>query len=432
MELLDIVFYAICGPLILYAIYFSGAPFLSLTGIYLRMTLVLTYIPAYYVYRGGINLSESSQILPFIYFLLFFQNIVSAISALVVWHVKCNLKINFILRKNHAYIFWALVFLVVVCTISYFLTFQEKIPILQIVNGNFLQAASSRAELTHDLVSDASIFSFYRPVTKDLLFILLGALILSKQISGSLKVICFLFLSASLLAHLEKSYVFMLALLLFSIKNFHRSVSRRAEIGLSLGIIFLLFAATYIFFTEDIYEAIQYLPYRLMLQTGYISEQLNIARSYGTLYFEGINMGFVGRMFGIEHIDISKLAWASVHADMSAIGISGSSAGLAAADSYMLFSYLGLLLMPIILALHFLIDKILRKAVILNGDSKNIYPVDCSFYIYLISLYPIYLISSFFGFFAFPYIFQPGLLFAGLILIAMYAITFRTTRSLSV
>jgi hypothetical protein len=407
-------------------------PFLSLTGIYLRMALVLLYIPAYYIYRGGINYNETSGIFPLIYFLLFFQNIVGAISALLVWRVKCNIKIKYFLRKkNHALIFWVLVILAVAYTIFYFLTFQEKIPLLQILSGNFLQAASSRAEMTHDFAADATIFSFYRPVTKDLLFILLGALILSKQIPRLLKAVFFIFLSVSLLAHLEKSYVFMLALMLFSLKNFHRSENRRAEIELSLAIIILLFAATYIFFSEDVYEAIQYLPYRLMLQTGYISEQLNIAASYGTLYFNGINMGFVGRIFGIQHIDISKLAWASAHMDMDAIGISGSSAGLAAADGYMIFSYLGLLLMPIVFVLHFLIDKILRREIIEGVDLRNIYPVDRSFYIYLISLYPIYLISSFFGFFAIPYIFQPGLLLAVVILIIMYAIVFRVVRPFS-
>lgn len=428
MEFLDILFYVTCGPLVLYSIYFSGVPFLSLTGIYLRMVLVLLYIPAYYIYRGGVNYNESSPILYFVYFLLFFQIAVSAISGMLVWRVRCNVKIKYILRKKHIFIFFLLFFLVVAYTVSYFLTFQEKIPLLQIINGNFLQAASSRAELTHDFISDVVIFSFYRPITKDLLFILLGALILSKQIPRFFRVLCFIVLSFSLLAHLEKSYVLMLAMILFSIKNFHSLENRRSEIGLTLVIALLFFSATYIFFTENIYEAIQYLPYRLMLQTGYVSEQLSIATSYGALYFEGINMGFVGKMFGIQHIDISKLAWASVHADMDAIGISGSSAGLAAADGYMIFSYLGLLLMPIILALHFFIDRILRRDVVENSDSKRIYPVNHSFYIYLISLYPIYLISSFFGFFAVPYVFQPGLLLAGVVVVAMYSIKITTVR----
>lgn len=430
MEFLDILFYVTCGPLVLYSIYFCGVPFLSLTGIYLRMVLVLLYIPAYYIYRGGVNYTQSSPIYYFIYFLLFFQITVSAISGMLVWHIRCNIKIKCLSRKKHILIFWFLFFLTVAYTISYFFTLQEKIPLLQIVNGNFLQAASSRAELTHDFISDAAIFSFYRPITKDLLFILLGALVLSKRIPRFFRLLYFIALSVSLLAHLEKSYVFMMAMILFSIKHFDRSENRSSEIGLTLVITLLFFGATYIFFTENIYEAIQYVPYRLMLQTGYVSEQLSIAASYGALYFEGINMGFIGKMLGIQHIDISKLAWASVHTDMDAIGISGSSAGLAAADGYMIFSYLGLLLMPIILAMHFFIDRILRRGVVENSDSRIIYPVDRSFYIYLISLYPVYLISSFFGFFAVPYVFQPGLLLAGVVVVAMYTIKIKNARLL--
>ena len=99
---------------------------------------------------------------------------------------------------------------------------------------------------------------------------------------------------------------------------------------------------------------------------------------------QGINFGVLGRLFDIKFIDISKMAFESVHPDLVMLGISGSSAGLAIVDAYMIFGVVGLPLLAIITLLHFYLDRIIRLSILSAKVSGLSNAILNSFYIYLI------------------------------------------------
>ena len=422
MEVFDIAFYTFCGPILLRAIYRSDIPLLSFTGIYLRMVLFLLYIPAYFIYRGGILYTDSSDILSFVYFALLFQIVASAAIGRSAWNAKQKFRLIYVMRKSSHLFFWILLASVSAYSLSYFFIYYEKIPLFQIFHGDFIQAATTRAELTHDVGEETGIFSFYRPITKDLIFLLFSPLIIREGGSRLVKLVLFVLLSTTLMAHAEKSYAVMLVLLIFSARYLMMPENKKVEAILGASVAVLVLAATYLLFAEDFAGAVQYIPYRLMLQTGYVPVQLAVAEPYGPLYLSGINLGFFGRLLDIQHVDISKLAWAAVHGDFEVTGLSGSSAGLGSADAYMILGVFGFFLYPLILYFHFFLDRLLRTAAVDKQNEHDAYSLGRVLYIYLISLYPIFLVSSFLGLFSFPYLFQPGLLLSSVVVLIFYRV----------
>jgi hypothetical protein len=181
------------------------------------------------------------------------------------------------------------------------------------------------------------------------------------------------------------------------------------------------------FFSQTLEDAFLYLPTRLAAQVGYVPEQLSIASKDIPLLSRGINFGRAGKMIGTEFLDISKVAWESVHSDLVVLGFTGSSAGSAVAELYMLFGYLGLLLYPIIAMAHYKIDKTLWNSVITLDRLKFSNLLFISMYLYYIGTYSLALLGTAFGMITFPYVFQPGMLLVVITIVLVYQIRYKWT-----
>ncbi len=419
----DLIFYLIGGIGCLCATYYAKIPLSSFSGIYLRFLLVFVYLPGYYLYRGGILYDSQATINFPIYALLFSQILISCTSAWMVWNVGINIKIKFTPKRYFGIKYSTLLFIVIIYTIAYFNNFIDSIPIMKIASGDFLSVgASLRSDLTHGF-QESSIFAYYRPITKDLLFLLLFTLIIYKNTKIVFKWILALLLLFVLLAHLEKSYAFTLFLAFVMSKVMQQRVPVIKEISLGFVGIAIALLVTYLFFADSLSDAAEYLPLRLMAQIGYIPEQLRLSTPHAPLFLNGINLGSLGRYLDVEFIDISRMAFDSVHPNLSMLGISGSSAGLAISDAYMIFGLIGIPLLFVISVMHFYIDRILRVSIYsatMMGLPKAFL---FSLYFYFACFYPLFFIGSFLGIFSVPYIFQQGLLLALLYLIILMKIT---------
>lgn len=408
--MLDFVFYCACGACLVVTIYLSKIPFVSFTGIYLRLVAIVIYLPAYYVYRGGMLYSDGSKISLLAYVLLFAQIAMSCVSAQLAWRTRMTVFLEF-QPKQSSRCFTLLLAAVIAYTCLYIYRFWDKIPLLEILRGDFAATVASRSDLTHGFSGENDrFFAYYRPITKDLLFMLIFALIVkyrkNRRVAGALSVI----VSCVLLIHLEKSYALMVILALWASRALFKRPKVRDEIYLAIGGLVVATVAIYGFFAATVSDAIAYIPLRLMAQSGYVQEQLNISQGYGPLWLRGMNLGMLNKAVGIDFVDISSMAWDEIHASDSALGISGSSAGLASTDAYMVFGSGGLVVLLAVLYVHFLADKVLRTAIVRQGVESRASHTAIAFYIYVLSFYPLGLVGSFLGVFCLPYIVQPGLL----------------------
>jgi hypothetical protein len=342
-----------------------------------------------------------------------------------VWKLKIGHKIKFVAIAWQVLIYNLLFLATLIYTLGYFVYYHESIPVFKILSGDFLAvAATLRSDLTHGF-EGGSIFSYYRPITKDLFFFIAFVLIVYYRKKIVFKILACLSISFVLLAHLEKAYsinIFLALAMLRIIED--KTIKFSKEIYILITLIFIAVLVTYLFFASSFVDAIEYIPYRLMAQIGYVTEQLQISKQYEPLLFQGLNMGSLGRLLEIDYIDISKLAFESVHPDLVALGISGSSAGLAIVDAYMIFGVLGIPFLAIIMALQFYFDKLIRISIFSSNLTGFSFAILMSFYIYFICFYPLFLIGSFLGMFSIPYLFQQGLLLCVLSILLLFKVTF--------
>lgn len=422
--LLDLLFYVVGGISCSYAIYGARIPFSSFAGIYLRLVGVFVYLPAYYIYRGGVLANNDASIDMFVYLILLFQILFACLVAWFVWSVKIDFKLKFAKRRGHVLVYNLILLFVITYTVAYFVHYYELIPIFKIASGDFLSvAATLRSDLTHGF-EDSSIFSYYRPVTKDLLFFIVFAMIANSRTSFIAKLVLMLLLLVVLLAHLEKAYIVNILFSVVMLRVFRNNkINLTRELYIAIVLISISVFVTYLFFASSFVDAVEYIPYRLMAQIGYVPEQLQLSKPYGALLLQGVNMGGLGRLFEIKFIDISKMAFESVHPDLIMLGISGSSAGLAIADAYMIFGAMGVPLLMVIMLLHFYIDRVIRLSVLSSKVPGLSGAILVSFYIYFICFYPLFLIGSFLGIFNVPYIFQQGLILCMLSVFGLFRVT---------
>src|SRR6202041_1812247 len=129
---------------------------------------------------GGMLYQAGHPIVVLVYSLLFFQVAASCATASLAWRVRTPFTLTFYPRRSSRKIFVVLLAGVLLYTALYLSHFSDKIPLFQLMRGDVLSATvSSRSELTHGFSAEGSpFFAYYRPITKDLLFILLLVLII--------------------------------------------------------------------------------------------------------------------------------------------------------------------------------------------------------------------------------------------------------------
>ena len=427
MSIEDILFYVIGLGFFLYTVIKKSVPLLSFTGIYLVLCFIFIYIPGYYLYRGGVLYNYMSKVDNLLFILFLFQICVSNYIANYSWDKKDKLILG-IKKRRYAYkVYYILLGFTVLYGISYFLFFYDVLPILKVLNDRDLFAiAVFRSDLTHsyDAGLYPSIFAYYRVFTKDMMFFLLFPLIVSYKLpKWWVKLLILFILFISLLAQIEKSYLLMLIAAIFIYKKQYAPPGFVSILLMTVGLLGLSVWMSYMFMFDDINSAIMYIPYRLMAQAGYTSEQIDIIKNKIPIFLHGFNFGFIGKYLGIQYIDFSRMAWERVHYGLISIGVkSGSSAGTSITSAYILFGYIGLIVYPFVLYFHFKIDSILRKSVMIYGMNGFLESIMHSFYIYYIIFCPLILFGAIFGIFSVPYILQPSILVVFISFICMFSI----------
>ena len=430
MTIYDLLYYIVGGLSFAAVVLSKRVPLFSFSGIHLVLCFLFLYIPGYINYRGGVLFNNDGAINVLVLSLFLYQIVSSALCSMLVWVRNCG-KITPVPRGMIFITYSMITIIVLAYCVSYFIYFSVDLPLLQLLNGDFLATAQSRVNLTHGFDGGAYplIFSWYRPISKDLLLFLLLPLVLYKyalnnEFSLLFKTFVFLFLIFSLLAHLEKAYVLILCLILYIAYNNFKNTGILRTLSFLLLIISAAVLTTYLLFSPTLESAILYLPQRLAAQVGYVPEQLSIASKDIPLWTKGINFGMVGKNFGLHYIDISKVAWESVHSELVRLGFTGSSAGSAVAESYIIFGYLGLFLYPIVAISHYKIDKILWTSVVSLDQVKFSSLIFYSVYLYYIGMYSMALLGTAFGMITFPYVFQPGMVLVCVVIISVYRIRY--------
>lgn len=418
MEVWDIIFYASSISLIFYSIYKSKIPTLSLTGIYLRLLLILLIIPGFYLYRGGVGYYDGAPINFLMYNLCLAQILISCICASLAWQKNHAFYINITQRENFNFLLNIFILIVILYTLFYFIYFADRIPIFKIRNVDFLIAGTSdRSFLTHGFEKEQSIiFSYYRPITKDLFFFLSLCLFL-KQKNRTFSYFILLLSAISLVAHIEKAYVIYMALSFTAFSRLERTQSLAGELYIALGLAAATLLSVYLFFAESWLDALEYIPLRLVAQVGYVPTQLDIAGALGPLGLAGFNLGALAGLLGVDQVNISELAWREIHRDLQAAGLFGSSAGLSAADLYMSLGPFGLVLLLPVIYIPCAIDRGLFLS-IAKLDHAETGPGK-AFYLFFITFFPLNLLASTLGIFSIPYIFNQNLLVVLLVLLML-------------
>jgi hypothetical protein len=415
----ETIYYLLTGSLLLYTIYGVNIPLVSFTGLYLRMLVLVVWLPSYYISRGGVLFSEDAQINLLIYFLLFLQILISCFCAILVWKLRLSYYINFKNKKNSNKISISIIIILIIYTGAYFYNYSNTIPILYIFNLDFKSnSAYLRSELTHNFHSD-NLFAYYRLITKELFFVVFFTILINSK-NKIIHFIIVLFLMLILGAQLEKSYVVSIILAYYMYLYFDQKINLKKELYLYLVFIIISIISINLFFSDSIFSSIRYLFFRLSVQVGYVSEQLSLMEQKIPLLINGISLGMMGRLFDVEQIEYSKLAWESIHFEQVNDGLSGSSAGLGIADAYIIFGSFGIIVFSFIIFVTFYIDRLFKYSYLRSNQQMTNLNVFKSFYLYFIIFYPMALICSFLGIFSIPYILNPGLIIVILFVCTQY------------
>jgi hypothetical protein len=412
----DWLYYGIGTLPYLWLIVRKPVPLWSVTGVFLTLNYIFVLTPGYYIYRGGISFEENPEFRSDVYGLLSVQVLAPPLIAGIAWKLRQNLRVHMVPRESMRTMY--VLMLVGTCAycLFYVSSYWDSLPIGAALHGDLLSSTLLRSQLTHGIeeTNPPWYFAYYRILSKDLLFFLAApvAVFWSKR-----RVVASAILGAftlfMLIVHVEKSYLLIFAFAMYlAWRKFRRPNPYVLASLLGVSVV-LSIGVTYLVFSESLSDAVEYIPLRLMAQVGYVSEQLNDLRDYGTLWLRGLDLGVLGRVFGVEHVDISQITWERVHAGLVQSGLSGSSAGAAVPDLYMIFGLFALPIYVVVLYAHFRIDRMFREACLRSTRRSNMtleHRIRLSFYIYLVTFCSLVLVGSGLGVFSAAFVLQPAVL----------------------
>jgi hypothetical protein len=421
MTIYDYFYYLILLIVNVYCL--KKIPPLSLSGISTFLNVFFLIIPGYFIYRGGVELDRASLIDMKVYFLLFFQSLIIPIIGFFVWNTRSKIKLIIKPRKFIliTYIFFLL--LVVVYDAFYIKTFLNQIPLLEALSGDKFHAAVDRTLLTqlNDNDNVEWYFKYSKFFLKDITFFLLLPLFVFDLSMNSLsRVLIAIICLFILMLHIEKSYLLLYFFALLIVKNNFLITYKKAIVFLG-GFMVLAILGNLYLFTNSVIGSIEYIPYRLMAQSGYVKTQLDIFNQLDLNGFNIINFGILKNLFNAQYVDISKLAWRSVHEDLYKLGIDGTSGGASIVEAYMIFGWYCLILSPVFLYMTLSLDKLIRTSMICSVNSFS-EKIRCSFYVLFICFYPFNVVGSAFGIFNPIYFFTQSLLVVVFIFFMMFKV----------
>ena len=389
MEILDYLYYFILiGEYLIY-FYLAGKKIqlskLNLSNIVVLLNLIFIVMPGYINYRGGVLYSELNDIEIRVYLAYFYQAFISPIIIYLTWkYYKVSIyKIS--ADKYYYYYFSLAIVVILLYALIYVMIGAEYMPLHQAILGNIELANKYRSNLTHGFLNSGlqGFMGYARLFTKDLAFLFLIPVIITKKYSYILRYFTLFLLIYLLLLHIEKAYLIYLLLALYMSKE--KDLISKENIKFLFIVLISSILLNYLFFSDDLYGAINYIIVRAAAQTGYVYTQLQIWDSYGALWERGFYTGIFSRIFNIDYVDISKLAFDYVH---GIAGLEGSSAGIAIVDLYFASGYLAYILYPILFYIIICVDKKLYYNFYVNNNCINLYDsLKKSLYIYFVCFY---------------------------------------------
>lgn len=418
---MDIIFYSVLTTEYLIYLKFrrnNNIPFFCLGNVLVILTYIFVVIPGYINYRGGVLIESYGQINQLVYIIFFLQAFLTPIVTTVAWKLSLPFKVSLKPRKNYRNIFFFFVIIVLFYDVFYVINFFDNLPVSHAILGNLDSANFSRAMLTHGISnSEMPLFAAYGKLfTKDLSFFLFFPFII--LLKKPFNLIALLLLIYLLLMHNEKSYLIFLILGLFMVRNNIETIKKSKIIKLGLLIAAASFILIYSLFANDLIDSADYIIDRLAAQAGYVYAQIDMMSNYGLLGINGLYLGFIGRIFDIEFINISKLTFDLVH---SKVGLEGSSAGIALADIFFVFGYASFAIYPFLLMIIILLDKFIYRTFFSNIDNTALsLLIKKTFYIYFVTFYSLAVMGSIFNLISFVTLFQIPFLIILFILLSIF------------
>lgn len=436
--ILDLFFYLTLIPfyVVAYAELRRWVPILSLSGLFLILNFIFVVIPGYFNYRAWATYQELSELNITAYILYYLQAVIPVLAIYAAWRWGGPPLLRIKEKRGVKPLFFSVLAAVVAYDVFYTLFNAAQIPLLSVLTGNFDVVALYRSLLTHGF-EDSNLpwyFGYYRIFTKDLIFLLaIPCFLFAKFWKSIWMTAAFLGLTFLLLMHVEKGYLLFLFAAIYLAQTDFRPPSRKSVVLIAMSATVLAFIVTYALFSQSAIDALAYLPARLADQTGYVVAQLDVFEQYGFLGIKGIRLGLFNKLFPITHVDIPALTYGVVLPGFEAQGISGSTAGAAMAELYMIAGYIAPVLFFIALYMLARLDKNLRvfATTKFRPEADFSQRLAKSFYIYFVCFYSLEPITSVFNIFSIVTIFAPPLLLAVLLNAMFFRISFRVDMPLA-
>jgi len=319
----------------------------------------------------------------------------------------------------------ALLWATVVYGIAYLVWLPELPLTLLIMSGDLSGAEIARLSVTHNLSQNESlpfVFRYWRSILQSGLvafFIYYVSTRGGRTIPQKLLLITlFAFTSYCLLFTLEKEPFFSFLVALFVARflrdhiNLGQStifqVLRPKRLAMAIAI-----AATTVYvyglFTGAPLDAISGLAGRLTGQTASDYLQIESVRTGGFLGWQGVPMGFLGRLLDVELIDPSKLAIVTLYPELAALHGTGAAGGMSLAQLYWI---LGWWCVPVFSLAVFGIGLADRLTIntITHPTNRAMVHINIAYYAAFCASFALAITSSVFVVYGIPFLLSPSAL----------------------
>jgi len=297
----------------------------------------------------------------------------------------------------------ALLTLAVSCYMAYFLAYigLKNLPIVSLLMGNnFSEAVKLKMELQDIAQSHPFIGKWHTIVLP--FYMILAFYYYLKCEDGKYRTKVFFFFLFFWIIFLTSirlgrdDFVQFLFALLFVKTILYRKpfFAKLSVLLLVLVVFFYLFSFETSF---DLFRLLNILVERFVNQSGYTYVQIDFIKN-GFLWFEGVNMPFLGELLGLEFKSPSSMAFNALYGGT----FSGGTAGLSYATMYFCFGILGLIISFFLsTGIAFIDGCYLNTIKNAKGNTKKIVS---AFYFTFISLYCVNLLTNFYAFYSFPFV----------------------------
>jgi hypothetical protein len=191
-----------------------------------------------------------------------------------------------------------------------------------------MAGVEQRLLITHGLNENSPVYLRYWRLVREIQIFSVLFLITNTE-KFKVKRLEYLFYLMSLILMLFISMEKVIFLQIFLFYGIKRAVQGKVVILYPLiGFIILFIIYKVTFDDFPIQDFLQIILARIEEQTSSAYLHMMFVDSFGYLGFQGLPLGFFGRLLGVEYLDLSKYSYAILHPEYASLGLFGSSGGL--------------------------------------------------------------------------------------------------------